>query len=198
MRTNYEDPYMNAGAEVYKWKASYSAHGRYTTDELNKAVGSDFNQFADDCSSFAMAVLDYTTKGNLYRNSSSITKAMYNAGGNQILNNNYKTVIKGLHFDYITVTNEMTMDDLENGDLLIGGGDHYEFVIVGEDNSGTVGNRMRTFKQFGWGNVKGVYPDNNFNIRKYPSDSFYKDIYQNHLKYSVIIRLNNDGVRIYE
>ena len=31
-----------------------------------------------------------------------------------------------------------------------------------------------------------------------PSESFYKDIYQNHLKYSVIIRLNNDGVRIYE
>ena len=29
-----------------------------------------------------------------------------------------------------------------------------------------------------------------------PSESFYKDIYQNHLKYSVIIRLNNDGVRI--
>lgn len=198
-RINYEDPYMNAGAEVYKWKNGYAQHGRYTTDELNKTVGSDFNQFADDCSSFTMAVLDYATRGALYRNINSINGAMYNAGNGNIKNNNYKTVITDLKFDYIPVTEAMTMDDLENGDLLIAGG-HYEFVIIGEDNSGTIGNRMRTFKQFGWGNVKGVYPDLNFNITKSTNETFYDQDVQGSTRrmYDYIIRLNNDGVRVYE
>ena len=196
-RTNYEDPYMNAGAEVYKWKSGYAKHGHYKTDELNKSVGSDFDDFGDDCSTFAMAVLDYATKGDLYRNSSTITKAMYNAGDGSIKNNNYKTVLNELHFDYIPVTKTMTMDDLENGDLLITDG-HYEFVIIGEDNSGTIGKRKRRFKQFGWGNVKGVYPDNNFNITKSTNESFYNQNTNPPRLYTTIIRLNNDGVRIYE
>ena len=200
-RTNYEDPYMNAGAEVYKWKSGYAEHGHYKTDELNRSVGSEFDDFGDDCSTFAMAVLDYATEGGLYqRISDDNSTTMYNAGGGNIRRNNYKTVLNELNFDYIPVTKTMTMDDLENGDLLITDG-HYEFVIIGEDNSGTIGKRKRRFKQFGWGNVKGIYPDNNFNITKSTNESFYDQYIENsppRRMYNYIIRLNNDGVRLYE
>ena len=163
-------------------------------------MGSEFDDFGDDCSTFAMAVLDYATEGNLYQiiKDDNIT-TMYNAGSGNIRRNNYKTIFNELHFDYIPVTKTMTMDDLENGDLLITDG-HYEFVIIGEDNSGTIGKRKRRFKQFGWGNVKGVYPDNNFNITKSTNESFYDQDVKGSTRrmYSYIIRLNNDGVRLYE
>ncbi|MBR4314187.1 MAG: hypothetical protein IKP66_04680, partial [Lachnospiraceae bacterium] len=203
MRSNYNDYYVKNNAEVYKWIEGYSRHGRYTTDELNKSIGSEFNEFGDDCSSFTMAVLDYVTKGALYDKVKADKKiSMYNAGSGNIIddNKNYKSIIRDLHFEYIPVTTEMTMDDLENGDLLIANGDHYEFIIVGQDKSGTIGDRQRTFKQFGWGNVKGVYPDNNFNITKSANETFYDQNIVNTPRrmYSYIIRLNNEGIRLYE
>ena len=165
--------------KLESFKDHIGEHALYPCTYLAEDCYKNYKMVSDDCSSNAMAVWYYATKGDMDKYA---VLNIYELGGGKLLyasvsDATYKA-LNDLGFERIPVNNA-TFDELQSGDLLVSN-NHYEFYYITEDGEKT---------SFAWGSVKSRFPNLINSIEENEGKGFFKDKWVKNRKYKYIYRL---------
>ena len=170
--------------KLESFKSHIGEHALYPCKYLDEDCYKNYKMISDDCSSNAMAVWYYATKGDMDKYD---VLNIYELGGGLLGTiSTSSTIYLGLNdigFERIPVKNG-TFDELESGDLLVSN-NHYEFYYITEDGKKT---------SFSWGSVKSKFPNNTNSIVENKGHKYFKDKWVDGREYKYIYRLKK-GVK---
>lgn len=165
--------------KLESFKSHIGEHALYPCKYLDEDCYKNYKMISDDCSSNAMVVWYYATKGDMDKYD---VLNIYELGGGKLMyasasDATYKALNK-LGFERIPVKNG-TFDELESGDLLVSN-NHYEFYYISEDGKKT---------SFSWGSVKSKFPNSTNSIEENKGKNYFKDKWVKNRQYKYIYRL---------
>lgn len=167
----------------YSLETFVDHHGASALYECNLLHNDCYNtkEVGDDCSAFTLATMYYATMGefdsynslNIYDISSNIL-CTYNKNNDDRIKD-----LDTIGFKKIPVTKEMTLNNLESGDILVSN-NHCEFYYKNGE----------TKTSFGWGSVKKKFPNDNNSIKEAKDQPYFVDTWNEDMHYTCIYRLN--------